>query len=374
MLTTQVIERPETLVDIAGSWDRLAEICGMPFCLSGWMLAWWHHAAPNRALLRAICVYDGEELVGAAAYSLVRAVTGVTIAEHVAAKASLRLEPIALPGAEREVAGAIAKALAEGDSPADVIAFHGIPAASIWPGLLREAWPGHEPWMHTDLTMPAPFMTLTGTYEGWFSARSRNFREQTRRRRRQLEKAGAVFRVSDPERLETDLKAFARLHRDRWAGRGGTSVLVAGVEEMLLEAGKTLLPSGNFHLWCIDVADKTISTQIFLTAGGQFTYWLGGFDEAWSSSQPSMQALVAAVEDAWARGEQRVDLGGGDQAYKYRLADEEERLEWTVLVPRGRRYPVARLHLAPRHLKRAVLQRTPDSLKSRVKAILGRPG
>jgi hypothetical protein len=34
----------------------------------GWLLAWWRHIAPDNALLRAIEIRDGAELVGLAPF------------------------------------------------------------------------------------------------------------------------------------------------------------------------------------------------------------------------------------------------------------------------------------------------------------------
>jgi hypothetical protein len=100
---------------------------------------------------------------------------------------------------------------------------------------------------------------------------------------------------------------------------------------------------------------------------------LGGFDDAWASHQPALQTLVAAAEHAWSVGDRRLDLGAGGQAYKYRLADGEECLEWRVIVPSGRRQPLALATLAPRHGTRAVVERVPQDMKDRVKRSLGRP-
>jgi CelD/BcsL family acetyltransferase involved in cellulose biosynthesis len=179
--------------------------------------------------------------------------------------------------------------------------------------------------------------------------------------------------ASGPDEVAAGLAAFAALHHRRWADRGGSGVLDERVERMLADVAAELAPCGRFRLWVLEVDGEPVSSQVLVGAGDELAYWLGGFDEAWASHQPALQTLVAAAEHAWSVGDRRLDLGAGGQSYKYRLADGEELLEWRVLVPGGRRQPLALATLAPRHGTRAVVERVPQDLKDRVKRSLGRP-
>jgi CelD/BcsL family acetyltransferase involved in cellulose biosynthesis len=126
---------------------------------------------------------------------------------------------------------------------------------------------------------------------------------------------------------------------------------------MLAQAGRELVALDRFRLWCLDVEGETVSAQLFVAAGGLLAYWLGGFDERLAAERPGLVTLVVAVGDALARGEERVDLGPGGEAYKYRLADSEERLELVSLVPPGPLEPWVRGRLAARRAGRRLLRR-----------------
>jgi hypothetical protein len=81
------------------------------------------------------------------------------------------------------------------------------------------------------------------------------------------------------------------------------------------------------------------------------------------------------VRDAFARGERRVDLGGGDQPYKWRFAERDEPVAWISLFPRNRRYPLTRLQLLPKESRegaRALARRLPPQWQSRLKRVLHR--
>ena len=67
-LAAELVDDPARLQAVRGAWDALAVELGRPYCAPGWMLAWWDHARPPRALLRTVLVRDGDELVAVAPF------------------------------------------------------------------------------------------------------------------------------------------------------------------------------------------------------------------------------------------------------------------------------------------------------------------
>ena len=371
-MRTEVLDDPGALDAIAEDWDRLAVAAGAPFAAPGWLIPWWRHAAPEGARLRVVAVRDGDELIGVGPYFVEREALGITKCTTLGSGASLYVEPVAAAGRREDVAREIAGALASLDPVPDYLYFDGIYEASPWRGLIARAWPGRGCWWHAPMRMPAPFIDASArSYDEWFSSKSKNFREQTKRKKKKLVKEGATFRMSAPDEVEADVVSFARLHHARWDTRGGSSVMTVGVQAMLPKAA-ALIGTERFRLWSIDVDGKTISSHLFVEAGGMSAYWLGGFDPEWGAHQPAMQTLIAAIEDGWRNGDTRVDLGAGGQDYKYRLSDGEVPVVWGVLVPRSPRMWLVRARLGPYHLKRAALNRTPPEVKERIKSLLRR--
>ena len=374
-LVPTLIEDVRGLEDLREGWDALAVAAARPYCAPAWMLAWWRHVSGPEARLRAVAVHEGDELVALAPYFAEARVGRPTRYRVMAAGTSHRVEPVAQPGREREAAEAIAGALAAAAPRPALVAFETVDDRVGWAQLLAEAWPpGRRPVALLRRTEPAPTVALDAEdYAAWLQGKSRNFRSQAGRLRRRLEGKGAQFRLaaSDAE-LERGLADFARLHYARWEDRGGTVALTPAVERMLLDAGKELLASGRLRLHTVEVDGETISAHLFVAAGGEVAYWNGGFDERFAAEQPSMQALLAAVEEAFARGDRRVDLGGGGQAYKYRLADGEDEVESELLAVRDRRYPLTRLQLAPRQAKAELGRRLPEETRDKLRRALRR--
>lgn len=367
-LVAELITETEALERYREEWDALAIAARRPYCAPAWMLAWWCHVPGPHAHLRTVVVLDDGHLVAVAPFFVERGRTGIAHYRLLGSGTSPRIEPLGRSGLEREAASVVASALSAARPRPAIVSFEGIPADSPWPDLLAEAWPGlRAPWRCRDVSLPAPTVSLAeGSFETWLNGKSRNFRQQSRSRRRKLDAKGARFHMTSTEReLVGALEAFARLHYSRWEARGGSQALNRGVERMLLDAGRALLGDGRFRLWSIEVDGETISSHLFLAAGGEVIYWLGGFDDSWSNERPALQTLIAAIEDSFARSDKRLDLGAGGQDYKYRLADGSGQVDWLVLVPRGSRYCLARLALAPRQLKRILIRWLPRSLKQR---------
>jgi CelD/BcsL family acetyltransferase involved in cellulose biosynthesis len=368
-MDAEIVREASVLADIHEEWDTLAIAAARPYCAPAWMLAWWRHVAPREAELCTLVVRAAGELVAIAPFFGDRR-RGLSRWRLLGSGTSSRREPLSRPGLEQEAAEAFARAIAAAESPPDLLVFEDIPADSPWPHLLAAAWPGRPAWSRLDWTTPAPTLDLRGqTYDAWFASKSSSFRKQMRRVGRQLEERGGSRRLSAAGDVPADLRSFAALHHARWQSRGGSLALDPRVEAMLLDVASSLPPS-RFRLWSTEVAGQTISSHLFLAAGGEVSYWLGGFDEAWAAQQPAMQTILAAIEDALERGDARLDLGPGEAAYKERFADGEDCLQTVTLVPRGAGYRRVRATLVPDHLRGAVTSRLPERWKQTLRRLL----
>jgi CelD/BcsL family acetyltransferase involved in cellulose biosynthesis len=342
-MRADMVDDAEALEAIAEPWDRLAVERRRPYCAPGWMLAWWRDAAPRPAGLRTLVLRRGGSVLGIAPFFIDGERDGR--ARYRMLGSGAFREPLAAEGAEDSVAAAVAHALAD-------------------------AWPGpRRPLLLRQEEMPVPTLQIEGTFDDWFATKSSHFRAQMRRYRRQLEARGGSVRQAEPHELERAVEAFGRLHRARWEGRGGSSVLNAGVDRMLHRAAERLPPS-RFRLWLIEIDGEIVSTHLFLAAGGEVAYWLGGFDEQIGVQGLSMVTVLAAVEQAFILGDRRLDLGAGAQPYKYRFADGEERLERMALVPRTSGSARVRARLLAERLRREASERAPAQVKARLKRTL----
>jgi CelD/BcsL family acetyltransferase involved in cellulose biosynthesis len=350
-MRTIVAESVEALDPWLARWDALAVATARPYCAPGWMLAWWEHMRPAQTDLRVILVADGDRLLGVAPFFLHHGRAGRRDARVLCAGHSHRLD---LPAVDRPATAAAVASTLVAERPS-LVSLEGFEAGSDWPALVRRAWPGRRaPASRTLARQPTPIVSLDPAGHGaWLAAQSKNFRKKTGQARRRLEQEGGRVELAADRGAAID--AFARLHAERWEGRGGSS-LAPGPTGAMLRAAAARLPEDRLRLWTVRVGSEIAAVQVFVAAGGEVANWNGGWDERHARVQPPLLALLAAMDDAAARGEHRIDMGGGDDHYKQRFADDSLALEIasTVLLPAGVRTPLTRLELVPGQARRAL--------------------
>jgi len=372
---SEMIETLAAIEPLADEWDELAEALGRPYCAPGWLLPWWRHVAPAKALLRiAVARDDDGRLSGIAPFYAARH-RGVWTYRMLAAGLAARVEPLVRPEGAEETLRTLAAELAGATPGPALVLLESMPTSEGWAARLRAAWPG-RPFVHSRPAGAAPTAAIVADdVEAWLGRRSSNFRSQMRRFRRRLDEAGAVHRVTESvEQLADDLREFERLHRGRREQRGGTDAFPPGAFEMLLEAGRELLPAGRLRLATIELDGRAIASHLYVGAGRELSYWNGGFDDEFGRLRPSYVGLVDAVAAGIEGGYERFDLGPGTQEYKYRFADGEDQLESVALVPGGVRAARGRVAYAPGQIRFAVSSRLSDERKEWIRSRLRRGG
>lgn len=380
MLVTRIVTSRDALGPLSTEWDALAVACDRPQMAPGVVLPWWHHVASDDAQPRLVAVHEGDRLVGLAPFYVEPSARRARVDYRLPGiELFAGLSPLAVPGREWEVCEQIGATLARATPRPDVIALEGVPTATVWADALRSRWPGgRRPALHCYLLHCSPLVTLgEPSFDAWFAGKSTNFRSQMRRLRRKFAAAGGTTRIATEETLDDDVATFARLHAERWEGRAKSSLVELGerLPAMLADAGRTL-PAGRFRLRVLELDGETISSQLFLAAGRTVLYVNGGWDVRHAALKPSMLGLLDTIEEAFAMGEQQLDLGVGDQSYKQRFADDDAPIGWSILMPPGRRQLRTRLHTAPvltsYALRDAAKRALSDEQADRLRAIRAR--
>lgn len=339
------------LTSLEREWDELAVATRTPLMSPACVIAWWHHLAPPGAQLRAIAVWDAEQLVGLAPfYTVISDRFGRIDCRLPGIEIGGRLAPLAAPEHVEQVAHAIAETLAKCDSQPAIVSLEGMPYDAMWPNALSAHWPGRTlSWQYQVLA--SPIVTLSDeSFDAWLSGKSANFRSQMRRMRRKFAAAEGTVRESDRGTLKDDVATLMRLHEKRWHGRGQSDLLAhgSGIANAICDLGFKLLDErGRFRLQMLEIGGEPISAQLFLAAGGRVLYVNGGWDERFAQLRPAMLSILLSIEQAFANGDPVIDLGMVDQAYKLRFADSNEPLAWTMILPYGSRLPLTLLSIGP---------------------------
>jgi CelD/BcsL family acetyltransferase involved in cellulose biosynthesis len=351
-LDAEILDDRERIDALVPEWHALATACGEPLSAPAWVLTLSREIAGASETPRIVTVREGGQLIGLAPLCADLSQPRRAADYRLLAGDMPRTTLLALSGREWEAAGAVAGALAQSVPRVDSVGLESVPVATSWPIALAEQWPGRvRPLLRQYFTMSSPTVALTqGSFDAWLGAKSSNFRSQMRRMRRRFAEAGGSGRFSTRETLHDDWAAMVKLHAGRWEGRGASSIVAGG--DSLTAAyeaiGHELLEQGEFRLRVLEVEGKPISVQLFAAIGSEVTYINGGWDEEFAQFKPSMLGILDAIEDAFARGDRRMDLGPGAQPYKLRFADGTDPVAWWVLIPSGRRMPLALARTLPR--------------------------
>src|SRR5919204_4239427 len=123
-----LIESLEEASAFTEPWDALAVRSARPFCSPAWTLSWWRHVAPPRSRLKLFVAKDAGDVIGVAPFFAHRSPIGLVRYRMLGSRpGAFRVEPLAAPEREWEVASGIAGSLSEAEPSPDSIIFDGIP-------------------------------------------------------------------------------------------------------------------------------------------------------------------------------------------------------------------------------------------------------
>jgi CelD/BcsL family acetyltransferase involved in cellulose biosynthesis len=318
------VERLEALDDVRDEWDALASATRNVFATWEWASLWWRAFGESRTLLTHACRSADARLVGILPLYLwrQRPFRVVRIVGHGQAD---QLGPICLAEDRPAVARALRGVLA--DVGADVFLAERVAREEGWSTLLDAEEIRAE---------PSPVVRFdVETWDDFLRARSRNFRDQARRRERRLAEQHEIrFRLAtDPETLDRDLDALFSLHRARWSG---TQTDFGRREAFHREFAARALERGWLRLWLLEVDGHPRAAIHGFRLGDVESFYQSGRDPSFDDRSVGFVVLLHAIREALADGmaEYRLLLGG--EAYKYRFANEDREVV-TLATTRTRR-------------------------------------
>lgn len=166
---------------------------------------------------------------------------------------------------------------------------------------------------------PAPFVVIDRPWEIFENGLSSRRRQDYRRARRQLERAGAVtFDVSSPT-SDTVGAAFAeakRVEAASWKGREGSSLSThAELGPFFTDLTRRLAARGTLRIASLRVDGKCIATQICVEDADRWWVLKIGYDEAWADYSPGVQLMWDVVRHAFERRLASVELLGTAESW-----------------------------------------------------------
>jgi CelD/BcsL family acetyltransferase involved in cellulose biosynthesis len=337
---------------LAGEWDALAVSASKPVTGAGWALAWLRHVASPDVQVRLVAVRDRGRLIGVAPFYLAGARRGPIEYRLMGSACGMRLEPLALPGREFDVAGEVARVLDSCRPSPDALAFGPMAVASHWATALSVRWPGPmRAVVRQYRVVGEPIVLLRRPVsDAWQASLGTRTRRVLRREQRIFEAAGGSMRWSTAETLRADVEAFARLHTARWQARSERSRLATlgpRLPDWLEDLGRGLVEDRRFRMCVLEIGGNPICGNLHLIAGEESAGVNVGWDERYARFAPGKLAMLRAIDDAGAQGCRRVSLGYGEHPYKLIFANGNDPVCWSFVMRPSPRLPQTYLHAMP---------------------------
>jgi len=180
----------------------------------------------------------------------------------------------------------------------------------------------------------------------WPSARQR----QWDNRRRWLGRQGSLrfIRHASADDLANEIPAFVRRRLDRWSQRGRLHELPdvereEGFEDFLTQCCVQLARRGHCYLTHLVLDDAPIASDLYFRCVGVDLLYMRTYDPHWSGASPGHLLFQDSAAIAFSEGVKAIELGRGDEPYKYRLgAVDATLLDVHITVAQGDRRAVLR--------------------------------
>lgn len=280
-----------------------ARICGS----RDWVQSAFERAHPD-AQPRLIAVHDDDKLVGMMALALRGDDPGTLTAAG--APHNDLVDVLAAPGRADDVAACVLTVLKRERLGGCHVELEALDPA----GALAARAP-HAPWLTWDQDVQAPLVELGPDWKRRFNPA---WASQWERRERRLRQAHDV-RIAKLSGGATvaRLAEFVALRRARLTARGWPLDLPP--EEVLVDVVQRLAPSGRCALIELRIGEQLVASDLYQLAPPVAMLWLRAFDGDWSSVSPGSLLVRAAGDLLNAEGYTALDLGRGDESYKFDL-------------------------------------------------------
>jgi CelD/BcsL family acetyltransferase involved in cellulose biosynthesis len=315
-------------------WTALAERAGNLFATWEWADAWWRVYGRDQKLALAAC-RDAEGAVRAI-LPLYRAQRGpVRMLRFIGHGPADQLGPVCAPEDRQAVAAALLRLLEERRGEWNVMLAERLAPAEGWTGMLGGTVVHRE---------ESPTLQIAGrSFDEYLASRSKNFREQVRRRARKLGREHEVaYRLSDPDRLDADLDTLFRLHDARWSGSGDeTSAFDDSRQQFHRAFARHAVERGWLRLWLLEAGGEPVACWYGFRFAQIEWYYQSGRNPEWERQSVGFVLMAHTIQAAFDDGMLEYRLLRGGEGYKERFASDDPGLE-TMALTRG---PVGRAAL-----------------------------
>ncbi len=307
------VEIADSVAPLAAEWDALAErLRAGPFVSPDWVAAHWSCFGSGQLAIVAVRRdrYLGAVLPVARRGNTARSVTNGQTPQFGVLAEDDELTAHALSALTADGVSRLKLSYVDREDPlADAIRRH----ATAHGQLLVER-----------VMLRSPYIELDGTLTDYRARRKSSFKADLRRRNRRLGEQGEVrLDVRDGSRELGRLLAEGwKPEASAWKARLGTAVAArTETRRFYADVARRAAARGRLRLFFLRLDEAPIAFIFALQQGGVLYLIKGGFDPARGRMSPGQLLLERVIEQTFTTGLDRIELLGGDEAYKLAWTD-----------------------------------------------------
>jgi CelD/BcsL family acetyltransferase involved in cellulose biosynthesis len=214
----------------------------------------------------------------------------------------------------------------------------------------------------------APFVPIVSSWEEYSQSLSSRRRQDLRRARRNLERAGRVevqICSPAPEEVGPALAEAMQVEAASWKGRGGSALLTnARLSGFFLHLSQRLARQGLLRVCFLRLDGAPIAMQIGVVHAGRWWVLKIGYDERWADHSPGIQLMWEVLRAAFDAQLTSFEMLGSAEAWLSIWTRQQRAYRTLAFYPYNGRGMVA----LGADIMRAFAQR----LRARAKAETGR--
>jgi CelD/BcsL family acetyltransferase involved in cellulose biosynthesis len=205
----------------------------------------------------------------------------------------------------------------------DVLMVHKLPARSRSRQALEAALSGRLRWSITG-TEQAPYVRISGTWEGFLREKTQRFRKTCRHIESRLRRRGGVT-IEEHRKVDVEGPVFEELLQvssQSWkAPRGVAVATMLGMPRFFRELTRRASANEWLHVWIMRLDGRAMATEYQIGADGELHALRADYDESQADLSPGAGLNLEIVRSLFERGGvQEYDMGPGANGYKLRWA------------------------------------------------------
>lgn len=366
----RLVTELDELMALGTEWDRLYDRSARRslFLAHAWFDAAWQWRR-HSAKLYILCCFHGSDLVGALPLVRQRGKRSQTggLLEFLTVPDTQCCDALIADDERVAVAAALADELIRRQDEWDLLRMNYAGAESVARTTFQQALSDRGLRCVDRGASENPCVALNGSWDAYYSSRSRRLKKAVNLATNRLARAGRVelhwlepgaVRAEGVDRL---VDQIVEISGHSWKSRTGNSLDNAAPQAFIRRLSHLAYDHGHLSVWTLTLDEKPIAMEFQIVASGVVSALRSDFDGRYEALSPGTYLSRHLLEKLFERGWRSYFMGPGENAYKYRWANGSESVYSMAVygrTARGRMLAAYDLVLKPaaRSIRNAVLR------------------